>query len=490
MSRCGVRIQAPAPAASPAPAAAPADDGELVLLLHSHMPYVEGFGTWPFGEEWLWEAVATSYLPLLKLLDAGAPLTVSVTPVLADQLEAPGALGRCLRFLREVRPETHGRDRASARRAREPGQEAALAHSESLYRRSADLLEALGGELIAALAPHVAWTSSATHAVLPLVATEAGVRLQVAGGIAAHRIRFGADWRGGFWLPECAHASWLDGLLEELGVHVACVDLTDVLGLGSPEHLRPMRSPDGPLLVPIDREVVELIWHPTGYPAGAAYRDSFRRTAHDHNAHANHGGPYDPRAGAQQARDDACDFVDHVQRRLSAGARALGHRALCVCAVDTELLGHWWHEGPVWLEAVLAEAAGRGLAVTRLDDALTRHEAAPAPTDGLPVTSWGRPRTLATWSGPEVAELAFAARDAELRVLSGRDRPRPRALRELLALQSSDWAFMVSGRVAEPYGRRRAAEHLAQLDRALAGIDCGPAALRNLAPHLDPGALV
>ena len=34
--------------------------GSLCLVLHSHMPYVEGFGTWPFGEEWLWEAMATS----------------------------------------------------------------------------------------------------------------------------------------------------------------------------------------------------------------------------------------------------------------------------------------------------------------------------------------------------------------------------------------------------------------------------------------------
>ena len=69
------------------------------------MPYVEGFGTWPFGEEWLWEAIATSYLPLLDVLDRHpGKVTLSITPVLADQLEAPGALERCLAFLREVRP--------------------------------------------------------------------------------------------------------------------------------------------------------------------------------------------------------------------------------------------------------------------------------------------------------------------------------------------------------------------------------------------------
>src|ERR1039457_1184730 len=84
-------------------------DGALALVLHTHMPYVLGFGTWPFGEEWLWEAIATCYLPLLGVLGR-APVTLSLTPVLCDQLEAPGALARCLRFLREVRPESHRLD--------------------------------------------------------------------------------------------------------------------------------------------------------------------------------------------------------------------------------------------------------------------------------------------------------------------------------------------------------------------------------------------
>jgi len=72
--------------------------GSLAIVLHTHMPYVEGFGTWPFGEEWLWEAIAGCYLPLLDLLDTGAPLTLSLTPVLCDQLEAPGIAERFERF--------------------------------------------------------------------------------------------------------------------------------------------------------------------------------------------------------------------------------------------------------------------------------------------------------------------------------------------------------------------------------------------------------
>ena len=96
------------------------DRGALALVLHSHMPYVEGFDTWPFGEEWLWEAVATVYLPLLGVLD-GAPATLGLTPVLCDQLEALGgeAGDRCLAFLREMRALVHDLD---ARDLEEAGQ--------------------------------------------------------------------------------------------------------------------------------------------------------------------------------------------------------------------------------------------------------------------------------------------------------------------------------------------------------------------------------
>jgi 1,4-alpha-glucan branching enzyme len=82
------------------PTPARAELGELAIVLHSHMPYVEGFGTWPFGEEWLFDAVARSYLPVLE---AARDLTITVSPVLADQLEAPGVVERLAAFVRRYR---------------------------------------------------------------------------------------------------------------------------------------------------------------------------------------------------------------------------------------------------------------------------------------------------------------------------------------------------------------------------------------------------
>jgi 1,4-alpha-glucan branching enzyme len=454
--------------------------GVLSVVLHSHMPYVEGFGTWPFGEEWLWEAAATSYLPLLDLLDDGAPLTLSVTPVLADQLEAPGATARLRSFLADLRAETHRRDLAAAGPELRP----ALEHSAAVYARALERLDARGGDLLGALAPHAAWTSAATHAVLPLVATDAGVRLQLATGIAAHRARFDAarPWRGGFWLPECAHAPWLDPLLEAAGVHATCVDLTDVLGLGDERQLRPLRSVAGPLLVPVDRATIELVWGRSGYPAHAAYRDYHRHTAHQHRAWANDRTPYDPARAAAQVRADAGDFVARCARRVADGG-------LVVCAVDTELLGHWWHEGPAWLRAVVEEAADAGLRLLGLDDALAGIEPAELPAGYDRTTTWGTPRDLTTWSGPQVADMAVAARDAELRVVAAGAAAPDRALRELLALQSSDWAFLATAGTAGPYPRERAAGHAAALAAALAGGE-RDAAVRSLAPHLDRAALL
>jgi 1,4-alpha-glucan branching enzyme len=452
----------------------PLSDGRLAVVLHSHMPYVEGYGTWPFGEEWLWEAMASCYLPLLDLLGDGAPLTLSLTPVLCDQLEAPGVPDRFRSFIAEMRRTTHALDAEGSRSSGRGDLADEIERAAGDYERALAVYDAVGGDLLGALAPHVAWTSSATHAVLPLLATTAGVRLQLLTGIDSHRRRFGA-WGGGFWLPECAHAPWLDGLLEEAGVHATCVDLTDVFGRGDARHLRPLRTAAGPLLVPIDRDVIELVWHDDGYPSGGAYRDYHHHTTHHHKPWAIDGSVYDRERALGQARADAQDFVARVRERVAGGG-------LCVCALDTELLGHWWYEGVDWLRFVVEEA---GDLLVHLDEALG--DPAPAPAD-LPVTTWGTPRDLSTWSGPGVADVAFAARDAELRVLAQGRAAGKRALRELLAVQASDWAFLASREAAGPYARDRHRGHLEALDAALA--DGGDQQVRNLAVDISHAPLL
>ena len=450
------------------------------------MPYVEGFGTWPFGEEWLWEAVATSYLPLLRLFEQhGAQrtreqLTLSLTPVLCDQLEAPGAVERCIAFLRDIRPASHQLDIDEFAQQHDTAAVSELNRSAAEYAAAAALLERMhkqDGGILGALGAHATWTSAASHPILPLLALDESATLQIGTGIRSARERFG-EWGGGFWLPECAHAPWLNPLLLEAGVRVSCVELTRHFGLGDRRHLAPLREHDGPTLVPIDRATMALAWGERSYQFRDAYRSYRRRTPRDHHVHANDGSPYDrDRAGAQ-ARADAAEFVTAVRERVSDGG-------LCVAAFDTEHLGHWWYEGPLWLEAVLAEAPRRGLRLTALDEAaLERH---PAGTSALPQsdTSWGAGGDLRTWSAPAVADLAWQARSAELHAFtSDRIQLTPRAARELLALQSSDWAFLAYFDWSGDYPRQRASGHAAQLARALRGETEEPH-VRNLAPYLS-----
>jgi 1,4-alpha-glucan branching enzyme len=485
------------------------DAGQLAIVLHTHMPYVERFGTWPFGEEWLWEAIVGSYLPLLDLLDEGAPLTVSLTPVLCDQLEEPGVGERFEAFVDGVRRRTHAEDVAGLRAGGHDLLARELERSWAEYEARLARWRERGGDLIAAFAPYAHWTSSATHAVLPLLATDAGVRAQVHTGVHSHRARFGS-WSGGFWLPECAHAPHLDPLLEEAGVRRTCVELTSRYGLGAREHLRPLLVEAGIVLVPIDRATIARVWSPGGYPAHGAYRDYHNHTIHHHQPWANDGGPYDHERAAATAREHAADFVAATIERLRraaeggtgsssrAGTRAraadgdsLPGGGLVVCALDTELLGHWWYEGVQWLRAVVEECSRQGLELVRLDEAAALRDPEPVDDCDWAESTWGEGGDLSTWSGPAVADIAFQTRAAELRVLAAGHDIEASALRELLALQASDWAFMVSRELAVPYARERFEGHCERLAGALAaGPGASEEALRNIARRADPAVLL
>jgi 1,4-alpha-glucan branching enzyme len=466
--------------------------GALALVLHSHMPYVEGFGTWPFGEEWLWEAVACVYLPLLDVID-GAPVTIGVTPVLCDQLEAMrGEAGdRYLRFLREVRAPIHAEDADGLERSGEPGLASELRRAAGDYARAEAEFERRDRDLLGALAALERvelWTSAATHAVLPLLATGAGSALQVATGVRSHIRRFGG-WGGGFWLPECAYVAGLERDLAGHGVRTFCVDQTRVHGQGAPQQLQPVATPAGPVAVPIDWDTIELVWSERrGYPAHPAYRDYHRRTVHDLKPWDNGGRAYDHEAALALAREHARHFVARAAARLEQGG-------LLCCALDTELLGHWWYEGPAWLAGVLDEAPRQGVELVTVSAGVAR--TAPAERE-LGASTWGRGKNLSTWDWPGVAELTFSAREAELRTVAAAGAHAgsaglARAARELLALQASDWSFMVTRGLADDYPLRRASGHRAAVDGALAALtDSGPVpepTLRHLAPDLDLAAL-
>jgi 1,4-alpha-glucan branching enzyme len=461
--------------------------GDLAIVLHSHMPYVEGFGTYPFGEEWLFDAVIRSYLPVLEIAER---LTMTVTPVLADQLEDPGARQRLRDFLVEWRI---GAAEADLDEVPAECREACAAEL-ARYRRALELLEADGGDPLrsfqrAEREGRVALAaSSATHAVLPLLATRAGLRLQLDAGIRSHRRRFG--WGGGFWLPECAYAPGLEWRLAEAGVGWFCVDQS---AHEQPlQALTPVATAAGPVALPIDWEAIGWLWSMDGYPSDPAHAQFDGKSLRGIRLWKVGGGAYDPAAAAAAARRQAGEFLAATAARLREFAAARGRRGLLVFAIDTELLGHWWSEGPIWLRAVLEGAGAAGVRMLTVPEALAEHE--PVERD-LKASTWGEEKDFGTWDSPAVADLAWGARRLELRLLralsAGLDgAAAQRAARELLAAQASDWAFLDRRGQAGDYAFQRATDHAEAMVEA---IDSGSATdprMRSLAPDLSLAPLL
>jgi 1,4-alpha-glucan branching enzyme len=462
--------------------------GDLAIVLHSHMPYVEGFGTYPFGEEWLFDAFARSHLPVL---DVAERLTMTVTPVLADQLEADGVGERMLSFLRRHRVDAADRDVADAGAAVRPAAKAEAGHYTMAMKR----LRKLGGDPLRAFQEahekgRVAlMASAATHAVLPKLATLAGRRLQVDAGLRSHQRRFGAPV--GFWLPECAYAPGVEDVLAERGIAYTCLDQS-ARERGT-AALAPIRLPGGPLAFTIDWPTVELVWSDGGYPSDPAYLEYHRLSANGMRLWAISGRPYDPAAAAKRAGEHAASFLAAVRDRLERHRADRGRRGLCVFAIDTELLGHWWAEGPIWLAEVLRGAELDGVRLVTLPQAMREHEGEERPAFR---GSWGEGKSLETWDSPPVSDLVWATRRSELRLLRAlgmhgveREAAR-RAARELLALQSSDWAFMDHRGQAGDYPYTRATAHAEALLEAIDSPVAVDARVRNLAPDLSLAPLL
>jgi 1,4-alpha-glucan branching enzyme len=452
------------------------------------MPYVEGFGTYPFGEEWLFDAVIRSYLPVLEVAEQ---LTMTVTPVLADQLENAGAAERLREFLVEWRVRAAEADIEQVPVECRDACEGELQR----YRHALELLDAAGGDPLrpfqdAAAEGRVALaTSAATHAVLPLLATRAGVRLQIDAGVRSHRRRFG--WDGGFWLPECGYAPGLEARLAERGVDWFCVDQSahDADPL---DALVPVATGAGPVALPIDWGAIQWLWSLDGYPSDPAHAQFAGKSLRGVRLWKVGGGAYDPAAAEAAARRQAAEFLAAVAARLGEFAASRGRRGLLVFAIDTELLGHWWSEGAIWLREVLAGAAAAGVRLLTVPQALAEHE----PVErALLASTWGEEKDLSTWDSPAVTDLAWGARRLELRLLRALARGRRgpaalRAARELLAVQASDWAFLDKRGQAGDYPYRRATDHAeAMLEAIDSGASSDPS-MRALAPDLSLAPLL
>ena len=209
------------------------------------------------------------------------------------------------------------------------------------------------------------------------------------------------------------------------------------------------------------------------------------------------GGAVRPGGGrGARARAGARVRSPRSPRGSSASPPSAGGRGLIVFAIDTELLGHWWWEGPTGSRRSLRLGAGaRASSWSRSP----RRSSATAPerAAAAPRRAGARARTCAPGTRRAVADLAWAraaaraaaAARARATALAPRRAPE-RAARELLAVQASDWAFLDRRRQAGDYPWQRATDHARALLEAIhSARPAGPApAQPGAGPEPRPAA--
>jgi 1,4-alpha-glucan branching enzyme len=491
----------------------PLPEVSCCLVLHSHLPYVHHPEYEDFLEEdWLFEAILECYLPILRVLRDlrrdGVPvrISMSLTPPLLEMLRSKSLIEKFDRYLATRLDLLENLDE----RLETDLELATAAHYRRSYRDlqalwtkiDRDIPAAFGAEMEAGSVEILA--SAATHGFLPYLADEAAVRAQIEIGVELYRERFGRAPRG-FWLPECAFVPELEAPLRAAGIDWVVVDRHGVAAARprpASAHWRPLRHPGGLHSFGRDPDCSEQVWSSvTGYPGDPAYRELYRDLGHDADyrfirpflkpdgirrdlglkfhrvtgeVELHEKEHYDPEAAAARIADHAAHFLDQRREQGRREGAAQGGPIAIVAPYDTELFGHWWYEGPAFLDQLFRQAAARGdelgFAFRSPDDLLAAK--IPAAEGMAGFSTWGRKgfgevwlNEANQWVWPHIHEIGNRMRCwADLHVQTPFEGDQLRLLRqmgrELLLAQSSDWPFIITMETAAHYAERRVRDHV------------------------------
>ncbi|MFW0860832.1 MAG: glycoside hydrolase family 57 protein [Dethiobacter sp.] len=518
--------------------------GYLAIVLHAHLPYVRHpEHSFSLEEKWYFEALTESYLPLFaafeRLLADGIDfrITFSVSPTLAGMWQDDYLRQKYKGYLEKLLTLA---DREVERTANDP----VFAPLAKLYKQRFQeayrrFFHHYNGDLVAALRRLAdsgkleLITCAGTHGYLPLLHTQPeAVYAQVTAAMEQHTRLFGQPPKG-IWLPECAYDYGIEQILREAGISYFFLDAHGI-GYAKPRPAfgtySPLITPSGVAVFGRDEESGKQVWSKTeGYPGDFDYRDFYRDIGFDlpldyirpfiHPDEIRlHTGfkyyritgksddkePYCPKKAAQKLEEHAGNFMFNRERQIEHLAGVMGRPPIVVAPYDAELFGHWWYEGPEWLEALFRKVYYEQTVFSPITPSeylslnMPLQEAEPS------ASSWGDKGYHDVWLNQAndwtYRHLHMAAKRmikaaADFPAATGIQKEALNQLgRELLLAQASDWPFIMSSGTMVRYARERVEDHIVRFNRLLEQIYHAKIerewleklkARDNLFPHLD-----
>ncbi|NLZ43760.1 MAG: DUF1957 domain-containing protein [Clostridia bacterium] len=490
------------------------EKGYLALVLHAHLPYIRHPEHERFLEEdWLYEAITETYIPLLRVFERLAEdgvkyrLTVSLTPTLAAMFSDPLLQDR---YLRHIERLIELAEKEVARTSWLPEFHALARMYLEIFTTSRwYFLERCGKNLINPFRKLQEEgfleiiTCGATHGYLPLMLHREGVRAQVHYATEYHTRLFGRPPRG-IWLPECGYNPGDDEILRDYGLRFFFTDAHGVLHASPrPKYgvFAPVYCPSGVAAFGRDLESSKQVWSAReGYPGDYDYREFYRDIGfdleydyirpyiHPNGTRINTGikyyrvtgpthdkQPYIPAHAREKAAIHAGNFMFNRTKQIEYLASILDRRPIVVSPYDAELFGHWWFEGPQWLDFLIRKIYydQKEIKLITPGDYL---EIYPKNQVSLPsLSSWGYKGFNEVWlEGSNdwiyrhlhqitrrMTELARSFPDAS----GNLRRALNQAAREVLLAQSSDWAFIMKTGTTVEYAVKRTKDHIGRFLR-------------------------
>ena len=483
--------------------------GYLSIVLHAHLPFVRQPDHEKFLEEsWLFEGITETYLPLLQVLHGwlrdhlAACLTVSLSPTLCAMLRDPLLSQRYARHLDSLlelaEKEIHRTHWDRGFRDLAWMYHDKLFQARELWRyHQGDLVHAFKLFQDAGVLEII--TTAATHGLLPLLVNHPpSIRAQILTARDHYRSCFGRD-PAGIWLPECAYSAGVEEFLREADIRWFILDTHGLLHATPLPRYRtfaPIFAPNGVAAFGRDFDSSRQVWSKDeGYPGDPRYRDFYRDIGFDldfdyvkpHLPSPDNRGftgfKYYRITGAGEKeiyqRDQALaaasghaqHFLDERGAQVSQLEGILDRPPIIVAPYDAELFGHWWYEGPEFLDFLvrkLCQNQPSTLSLLTPGGYLRQHPTNQIATPGA--SSWGEEGYWRVWldeSNEWIYPHLQVAQDrmTELaRQFPQADGLTARALRqaarELLLAQASDWPFILRAKTSPEYASRRVKDHL------------------------------